>query len=195
MKTQGNDRRSRRTRLTLIQALIELLSSKQYDQITIKEIVDKANVGRSTFYAHFMDKNHLLESGFESMLDTLAEQIVLDEDTGYPSLDTTMLFRHGQGHFNLYRALIWGSGFDLVSHKGHAALSEKIEQRLSPLMMGKDLTVVPIPILAYSLAGSLLILYKWWLENKMPYPPERMNDFFQELVMPGVRSALGLSGS
>jgi AcrR family transcriptional regulator len=195
MKTQAEDRRSKRTRQTLIHALIELLGSKHYDQITVQDIVDCANVGRSTFYAHFEDKDQLLKGGFESLLDTLVEHLSLDEATGGLSFDVSMLFQHAQGHFNLYRALIWGSGFDVITIGGHAALSEKIAQRMSQLTRGEDPASVPLPVLAYSVAGSLLILLKWWLDNKMPYPPEQMNEFFQELVMHAVRRSLRSSSS
>ncbi len=189
MKSYAEDRRSQRTRSTLIHALIDLLNSKPYDQITVQDIVAKANVGRSTFYAHFEDKDHLLEGGFETMLDALVDHIVLDPTTGKLSFDATMLFQHGQGHFHLYRVLIWGSGFNLLTFNGHHALSERIERRFSQLLRGNNRASVPLPILAYSIAGSLLILLKWWLDNKMPYPPERMNEFFQELVMHGVGKA------
>ncbi len=191
MNPPAQDRRSQRTRQALIQALIELLSSKHYDQITVQDIVTQANVGRSTFYAHFERKDQLLKDGFESLLDALVEHIVLDEVTGQPSFVVTMLFQHAVGHFNLYRALIWGSGFDVITIEGHAALSEKIEKRLSHLLKGKNPAMIPLPVLAYSVAGSLLILLKWWLDNKMPYPPEQMNAFFQELVMPGLSPASG----
>ncbi len=195
MKSHTKDRRSQRTRSTLIHALIELLNSQPYDQITVQDIVVQANVGRSTFYAHFEDKDHLLEGGFELMLDDLVEYIVLDQSTGQLAFDVTMLFQHGQGHFHLYRALIWGSGFNLLTYNGHHALSDKIEGRVAQLAQENNLTSLPLPILAYSIAESLLLLLKWWLDNKMPYPPERMNKFFQELVMPGVITALKTSDS
>jgi len=191
MNEQGEDRRSRRTRQALIHALIELLGSRHYDQITIQDIVDTADVGRSTFYAHFEDKDHLLNAGFESMLDQLVEQIARDGDTSELVFDVTMLFQHSRGHFNLYRALLWGSGFDVLTNQGYAALSEKIEQRLCLLMPDGDRASIPLPILAHSIAGSLLLQLRWWLDHKMPYPPEQMNDFFQQLVMRGVREAFG----
>ena len=194
MSERGEDRRSQRTRLALINALIELLGSRHYDQITIQDIVDTANVGRSTFYAHFEDKDHLLNAGFESMLDRLVEQIALDAETGEPKFDVTLLFQHSRGHFNLYRALMWGSGFDVLTQRGYDALSQKIEQRLAGLMAGFEPVTVPLPILAHSIAGSLLIQLRWWLDHKMPYPPEQMNDFFQKLVMSGVRVGVRPAG-
>ena len=101
-----------------------------------------------------------------------------------------MLFSHAQGHYNLYRTLAWGSGFELLSQDGHAALSEKIRDRLALITSGKRPPAIPLPVLSYSVAGTLLILLKWWLDNKMPYPPQSMDEVFQRLVMSGVQTAL-----
>jgi hypothetical protein len=83
---------------------------------------------------------------------------------------------------------LWGTGFELLIKDGHTALSEKIETRLRELHFAADESLAPLPVLACSLAGSLLVLLKWWLDNKMPYPPERMNEIFQQLVMTGIKS-------
>ena len=58
----GIDRRSRRTRQALHQALIRLIVERGYDEITVADIADAADTGRSTFYAHFTDKDDLLRS-------------------------------------------------------------------------------------------------------------------------------------
>jgi AcrR family transcriptional regulator len=184
------DRRSQRTRQALIDALISLLAVKHYDAISIKDIVDQANVGRSTFYAHYQTKDDLLKSGFERVLDMLLQHITLSETNQNLNLDTTPLFRHAQSHYELYRTLAWGSGFELITMEGHAMLSAKLLQRLSKFVPGRVELSVPLPILSYSLAGSLLILLKWWLDNKMLYSPERMDEIFQRLVMPGIRDTL-----
>jgi AcrR family transcriptional regulator len=192
MTKQGQDRRSQRTRQALIHALIELLAARHYDRITIQDIVDQANVGRATFYAHYQNKDDLLKSGFERVLDMLVQQIVSSENDQC-LFDTSMLFHHAQGHYELYRTLVWGSGFDLLTKEGHAALSKKIEDRFALLLTGRQPPSIPLPILSCSMAGAVLIMLKWWLDNKMPYSPERMNEIFQQLVMPGVRTVLGLT--
>jgi AcrR family transcriptional regulator len=188
MAEQGQDRRSQRTRQALIDALISLLAVKHYDVISIKDIVDQANVGRSTFYAHYQTKDELLKSGFERILDMLLQNIVLNEVNQTLKLDTTLLFRHAQGHYELYRTLAWGSGFEILTMEGHAALSAKLQQRLTQLQSGKPEASVPLPLLSYHMAGALLILLKWWLDHKMPYSPECMDEIFQQLVMPGIRA-------
>src|SRR5690242_13310 len=68
MKQQkAPDRRIQRTRQLLLDSLIQLILEKGYESITVQDIIDRANVGRSTFYSHFQDKEDLLLSGFESM--------------------------------------------------------------------------------------------------------------------------------
>lgn len=186
------DRRTKRTQQTLFDALIDLLKVKHYDSISVKDIIEKANVGRSTFYAHYQTKDDLLKSGFERVLDMLLEQVVFDETNCSLTLDTTPLFRHAQNHAELYRTLAWGSGFDVITTQGQAALGEKFHQRLIQHVSAGRQPSVPLSALSYSLSGSLLILLKWWLENGMPGSPESMDGIFQQLVMPGIRNALGM---
>ena len=56
MATKAPDRRVQRTRKLLQDALMALILEKGYEAVTIQDIIDRANVGRSTFYAHFLDK-------------------------------------------------------------------------------------------------------------------------------------------
>jgi AcrR family transcriptional regulator len=186
MDQQRQDRRSRRTQQALMEALLELLAVKNYDEISINDIVERANVGRSTFYAHYQDKDDLLRNGFERALDLLIQHVsfgIADQDL---QLDATPLFLHAKGHYELYRTLAWGSGFEVLTKNGHAALSAKFHEVFTLVLSGKPEPPVPLDILSYSLAGNLLILLKWWLDNKMPYSPEYMNSIFQQLTMPSI---------
>jgi AcrR family transcriptional regulator len=194
MSQQGLDRRSQRTQQALMDALIALLSIKHYDSISIQDIVEKANVGRSTFYAHFQTKDDLLIMGFARVLDMLLGFVVLSETNNHLELDTTALFQHASGHYELYKTLTWGSGLDILTRDGHNTFSSKIQERLTQFTAGKEISSVSLSILSYHLAGSLLLLLKWWLDNKMPNTPEEMNSIVQQLVMPGIRSTLGFSG-
>lgn len=190
MTHQPPDRRSQRTQQALIDALIALLSIKHYDSISIQEIVDKANVGRSTFYAHFQTKDDLLVMGFTRVLDMLLGCVVFSERDDHLELDTTALFQHASGHYELYKTLTWGSGMEILTRDGHNMLGLKIQERLTQLMADDKKPSISLSILSYHLAGSLLLLLKWWLDNKMPNTPQQMNDIVQQLVMPGIRSTL-----
>ncbi len=182
-----SDRRSRRTRELLIHALLELIETRHYDQISVQDIVERADVGRSTFYAHYENKDALLMGGFEHLLEMLVQQIQCNS-TGQLTFETVMLFQHACGHYEIYRTLLWGTGFELLIKDGHTTLSEKIETRLRELRFAPDDNLVPLAVLACSLAGSLLVLLKWWLDNKMPFPPERMNAIFQQLALTGIQN-------
>jgi AcrR family transcriptional regulator len=193
MAQQKQDRRSQRTQLALTDALITLLVVKHYDEISINDIVDRANVGRSTFYAHYQTKDDLLKCSFERVLDMLIDHISFGEAGQDFQLDTTPLFRHAIGHYELYRTLGWGSGLVILTKDGHAALSGKFQESFTLLMSGKPEPSIPLAVLSYSMAGTLLILLKWWLDNKIPYTPEYMDEIFQQLVMPSARNILGLT--
>jgi hypothetical protein len=80
----------------------------------------------------------------------LLEQVIFDETDRNLRLDIAPLFRHAQGHAELYRTLAWGSGFDLITMQGQASLSAKILQRLSPYVSAEEPPIVPLSILSYS---------------------------------------------
>jgi len=187
---EKDDRRAARTREMLIHALLELVEDKHYDQITVQDIVQRANVGRSTFYAHYQSKDDLLMSGFEQQLRRLAGQIVLGEDNRL-RFDTALLFRHAREHREIHRTLIWGSSFELLIKNGHAALSQQIEERLTFLLAARQPPPIPLPVLACVMAGVLLVSLKWWLDNKLPYTPERMDEIFQHLIMQSIQTDFG----
>jgi len=179
------DRRSQRTRHSLSEALVKLIREKDYNTITVSDIIQRANVGRSTFYAHYRDKDDLLVGELDRVIDVLDRHIPHEsheENSFFPSLG---LFRHVGEEYDLYRALVWGSGVDLLFKHVQKSLSKRIEQSLQESRREFD---VPIPILANFVAGSFLTLLKWWLDNKMIYSPEQMDEIFKKLTVPGVES-------
>lgn len=86
-----NDPRAIRTRKLLIDALFELMFQRRWEEITVQEIVEKATLNRATFYAHFADKNALLEHAAEtSFREDLAPRLEHLEP-GSPHLPRTVL--------------------------------------------------------------------------------------------------------
>jgi AcrR family transcriptional regulator len=189
MHQMKQDRRSLRTQDALIQALLEMIDVKSYDKITVQDIVERANVGRSTFYAHYEDKDDLLRSGFGQMLDLLVQDIRLSDD-GHVTFNVTWLFAHAKLHSEIYETLMWGSGEKVLVGDGYAQLCAKVEDRFVLLLAGRDAATIPMPILACSVAGAVLLLLKWWLDNRMPYPAAAMDSVFQQLVIPGLEKVL-----
>jgi AcrR family transcriptional regulator len=182
------DRRTQRTRHTLSHALVALIQEKRYEAITVQDICDRANVGRSTFYAHYQDKDDLLASNFSEVMKNLSQPFA-DRD-GQLCFPLVPLFEHTQSHQDLYKALHWGGGIDVLLRAGQQQWSQQIEQYMEALLQDGRQPAVPIPVIAAYMAGSLQTLLFWWLDRKMPYSPERMDEMFQQLVMPGVNAAL-----
>lgn len=178
---EKNDRRSQRTRHLLSAAMVELIREKDYNSITVNDIIERANVGRSTFYAHYRDKDDLFVGELDRVIELLSGRIPgQDEMPYFPSLG---LFQHVGEEYELYKALVWTPGIDLLIKHMQKSLSERIEQGLKN--SGKEYDV-PLPVLANFIAGSFLTLLKWWLENKRVYSPEQMDEIFRKLTLSGI---------
>jgi AcrR family transcriptional regulator len=185
------DRRSQRTRQLLSAALLELMLEQRYDAITVPEIIDRANIGRSTFYAHYLDKEDLLVSDFTRVLDALSQHI---EQRGEQNLRTqpslAFFFQHVQTHHRLYNALSRSGPIDLLYRKGHERLRHNIERHLAALAPQGQRSASLLALVADAMAGTILTMLKWWLDNDMPYTPDQLDALFHQLVLPGVYAIL-----
>ncbi len=185
------DRRIQRTRRLLQNALLELILEKGYDAITVQDIIDRADMGRSTFYAHFEDKENLLLSEFEDMREQfdrhLTNQPIPEEG---PWGLTLLMFQHAQSQHRLYKALIGKQGGNTMISHINTYLSSLILEHLKLHLSKKKQKVIPLEILAHYLVSSFMALMIWWLDHNMPYPPEQMNNMFEQLMRFGVESII-----
>lgn len=190
-----NDRRSQRTRRRLGDALTALMLEKPYDRITVQDIIARADVGRSTFYAHFDGKDGLLSANFEWLLDQLDRAWTA---AGPPRLvfPVAQFFEHVRQHRGLYEALTRGRGLEFLFTRGHAAVARKIERQLERWPgLADGPAAIPRPALAHIAAGALLAWLRWWLDNKRPYPPAQMEAMFQSVMWSGMGPGLGAGGA
>ena len=185
------DRRTQRTRQALSHALIALIQDKRYEAITVQDICERANVGRSTFYAYYQDKDDLLTSNFQQAMESFGQPLAYRD--GQLVFPIAPLFEHVKGHQHLYKALLWSGGMEVLLRAGQKQWTQQIEQYVAALLTDRPPPAISIPVVAVYLAGSLQTLLLWWLEHKMPYTPERMDEMFQQLVMPGVTAILSAS--
>lgn len=192
MTTQKVDRRIQRTRQLLQDALIALILEKGYDKITVKDIIDRANIGRSTFYAHYLDKDDLMESSVEKLKEEIEEHFISsgDADAQNMMMPSLVLFQHTQKQHHLYKAMIGGGGIEIVVKAIRDGLMAHARAHFEGAeRAGKELAI-PMDVLVTHLAGSLQNLLTWWLDNDMPYPPERMNEIYMQLVVGGIDSVI-----
>ena len=181
MNNHKQDRRSQRTRRLLGTAFVQLLREKGYSAITVNGLTERANVGRSTFYSHYRDKEDLFVSQLDRVIEALSHHSTdVDEMPYFPSLG---LFQHVGEEYELYKALLWTPGIDLFIKHMQASLSQRIEQGLEN--SGRKFEVLA-PILANYIAGSFLTLLKWWLENKRIHTAEEIDGIFKRLLMAGI---------
>ncbi len=182
------DRRVRRTRQALRDALISLILEKGYEATTVRDIVDRADVGRSAFYAHFIDKEDLLLSTFQEMHDTIARATGASPAALFAI--SRELFRLADRDRRLYRAVIgrFGSGPLLV----------RTEQEMFEWVRDEFLEVSGRTVQTASLAARLAVsaflgLLRWWLEGDEPLAPDDVSDAFVALALPGVAAFLGVA--
>lgn len=192
MKQDKQDRRSQRTRRLVSSAMMELLLEKSYGAITVQNLLDRAGVGRSTFYAHYFDKEDVLASIAEQMLETFGQQLS-QRDVGQGIVPSLELFQHVYLHPQRqhFQAMLRGHAGELLWETGQALLCRKIEQVLANACAEKRSPSIPLAVVAQYLAGAFLSLFKWWLEAEMPYTPEQMDSIFQQLALPGVCAIIG----
>ena len=92
---QNADRRTNRTRKLLQEALVSLILEKGYEKVTVQNVIDRANVGRSTFYAHFQNMDDLLLSQFDDLREQFDQHL---ENQRIPAADpwglTLLMFQH-----------------------------------------------------------------------------------------------------
>lgn len=190
VKQQKADRRSQRTYHLGSSALVELLVEKPYEAILVQDILDRAGIGRTTFYAHFFDKEDVLTTLTEQMLETFTQQIAQTETRPrvVPSLELFHHVYHSQ--HQQFQLIMRGHAGDRLWEALQTALCRVIEPALTILCAEKRTPPIPLAVVAEFLADALLTLLKWWLAADMPYPPEQMERIFQQLALPGVWAIL-----
>jgi AcrR family transcriptional regulator len=189
VRQDKQDRRSQRTRRLVISAMMELMAEQSYDAITVQDLLDRANIGRSTFYSHYFDKEDVLASLAEQMLELLSKPLS-QRDAGQGIIPSLELFQHALQYHQHFRAMLRGHAREVVWDAAQTALCRTIEQTLAAAFTTKRSPSVPLTVMSQYLAGAFLNLLKWWLETEMPYSPAQMDDMFQQLALPGVWATL-----
>lgn len=118
------DRRVRKTQSAIYSAFVSLIVERGYEAISVQHIIDEADVGRTTFYAHFKSKDDLLMFGFQRLRDDLHGQLNAARRRG-PWSFLEPLLEHSRAHLGLYRALLRGSG-GLLAERAFQAIVEEL---------------------------------------------------------------------
>ena len=179
------DRRVTRTRTLLYDALIALIRCKPYDQITIEDILRKADVGRSTFYAHFTSKDDLLQRSLDRLklaLVSALEEKLDPANAGAPKEPSRVLFEHVAQFKDVQLALADGRGEALVLEAADAVLTGLLGRMVPSEIPGG----VPRSLVIRHVVGTFRATLAWWLEEQQQRTPAEVDAYFRRLLLLGI---------
>jgi AcrR family transcriptional regulator len=174
------DPRVERTIHALGRALVELIEEREYDAITVQQILDRAGVSRATFYAHYRNKDDALHSSYERLF-ALFEGVLERKPARARGLFPVAEFVTHLGEARSFALALHRSGRleeAFGTFAAHAA--GIIERRLGAWPDVR--TTVPPPLVARMLAGALLEMMRWWWEDPRRASPAEMDAAFHELA-------------
>jgi len=182
------DRRAARTQRALHGALMSLILRKGYEAVTVQDIIDEADVGRSTFYSHYTGKEDLLRKGFQTLRAELAEaQRTTGTKAGGPQDKplgfSLAMFEHAGDYKHIYRALVRGSGGVIAVNEIRRTLSEIVTKELSGVQENET---VPQDLRIQFVVGAFLTVLAWWLERSPKLTPSQVDATFRGLVLHGI---------
>ena len=212
MPQNNLDRRVQKTRKLLQDALIELVTEKSYETVSIREILERANVGRSTFYAHFQDKDQLLHSILDR-LDELFEQHenqFLDAKKNFGNVDimnlshefspTRSLFQFIGQNYRFFKAMLGNRGYGIFAkpvydyvfaHVHGMFTTPLLENAFAPMHEPFKISTsqgrsgaLEAEIAAHYFVSALMGILVWWVEKDMPCTAEEMDWLFRQLAIP-----------
>ncbi len=163
------------------------MREKSFDDITVQEVLDRAGVGRSTFYAHYRDKDDLFLSDVEDFLEAFSTALTRQRASTKRLAPVRELFRHVREAHEFYAALVTSGKVNDVQMLGRGFFARSIEERLQ--MAGIETEPVRRAAQAHALAGSLFSLLDWWIDKGMKADPEEMDDLFHRMAWNGLAGA------
>jgi AcrR family transcriptional regulator len=181
------DLRIRRTRGRLGNALVALMQEKSIDKITVQEVLDRATVGRSTFYLHYRDKDDLFLCVLEDGLEMWSTALLRKQEKSYRVAPVAEFFVHVGDAKKLYRALVDSGRIHAFFELAQGYFARGIARRLKDIGL-KDLVQSELDARSHALAGNLLSLLKWWLDRGARELPKAMDELFHRMAWNGLRS-------
>ena len=184
------DRRQKKTREAIFKAFTALLAKKNYNQISVQEIIDEADIGRTTFYAHFETKDYLLKALCEELFGH-----IIDTAMGLPhghyhyscgsAKDSVFLhlLRHLQENDRNILELLSSQNNELFLGYFKSNLKELIISQYAKKGLLKDVKL-PEDYLVNHIASSFVEAVSWWISRDMKESPEEITEYFLATIEP-----------
>lgn len=187
------DRRVHKTRALLQEALLALVREKPYDEISIQEILDRADVGRSTFYAHYRGKHELLVSVLDRMLEAFRAR---RPDPAGSSADrltwfSLPLLEHIDQHRHTSRSRMGTRGRAVLHRQVERAIERHVAVDISALATTRPPQSIPGEILARYVASTFVLVLDWWVDSADALSARQADAAFRALVRPTLDAICG----
>lgn len=202
MRTQSTrvDRRVNRTRRQLRSALMSLILERGYNDVTIEDITERADLGRTTFYLHFRDKEELLVDTLEEIAIGLKAQVeqTISQEAGEGRLQVnpiSVVFRHVDENRDLYRIILKGEGSNKAASRIRQIIEEAVSEYFARHLGEKEGAPPPVPlaVIAGYFAAAMMGFVTLWLEKELPYRGDEAADLFMKLFFQGAAGFLNLN--
>jgi AcrR family transcriptional regulator len=181
------DERAIRTRDRLGSAFVALIHEKPIEDVTVQDVLDRASVGRSTFYLHFRDKNDLLLSQLEKFLEMMSTSLSIRKEVSHRVVPVAEFFTHIENQRRLYRILADAGRLNDFFDLAQGYFARGIEHRLRESKRLPKISQGELAARAFALAGSLLSLLRWWLDRGAKESPGEMDELFHRMVWNGLQ--------
>lgn len=191
MKNEKTDKRVERTQQALHTALLELMMEYGYEKLSVQQILDRASVGRATFYLHYRSKEDLLRTS----LDGLREHLAGDwhstskgkAQSSAPLGFSLAFFQHVDSHRKLYRAIVGRESGAIVDKKMRRLLADLVREDLgSPghrVRVGSEADLA-----AQYVAGALMAIVTWWLDRNIKLSAQEIDNTFRQMTLPALQA-------
>lgn len=167
------DRRILKSQTAIQKAIIELMSEKNFDNITIQDISDRANVSRGTLYLHYTDKFDLLDKLIETHINKLQEMCESASAAEMDFIDSSLMwFEYFESNYLFFSTMLASKGAPYFRTRFLEFLIDELRNDVN-VTVGKNYGLSEDVILQF--VGSAYVgIVEWWFTNGMPYPPHVM---------------------
>lgn len=169
----------------------ELMMEKEYQKISVQDILKRANIGRTTFYAHFTCKEDVLKGSTERLRDSLIRAVANEHSAKKKQVRLAFslhFFKHIISHHKLYDDMVGRDDFFMLERYILKILTTLVSAELFEIS-DSNTQRLKLELTTQHIVGAIWATSKWWLERKQ-MSAEEVNESFQKMVLPGLEKAL-----
>ncbi|AKL84527.1 TetR/AcrR family transcriptional regulator [Bacillus atrophaeus] len=174
------DKRIKKSKKAIEEALISLIAENDFEDITINSIAERADVNRGTIYLHYKDKYDLLEQCIEREIQELLIYCLPKGSGSYPSKTTLLqIFKYLEEHSFIYHTLLTNKGVPTFRNKLLTVMKEGLREQLQLNGINQNMNK---EILIQFWSSAIIGVIEWWITQLMPYPVEEITEHLWTLL-------------